>query len=409
MRSSRRPRRPSGLPPGQMGNSEVGHLNLGAGRPVLPDLQRHRRGAVRRHCSTTGAAILAACQRAARPGRSLHLISLVGPGGVHANDRHLVAMADLARRRSVGEVRVHALLDGRDSARASADLFVPDLERRLAAVHPDARIATVGGRYYGWTATSAGSARRRRTPRSSTARGTTQRPPRRHRRRRTREARPTSSSSRPSSTAWTAASDDGDAVIHANYRADRARQLTHALADREFEGYRPSSPTERCTDGLPRRDVDGGTRRGCSVEVAFPPEIAHSLAEELSGLGSRPVPRRRDREYAHARISSTAVDDGPWPGEERRLIPKPQGRDVRPRARDERRQGVTDALVAAIDPITTTSSSRTTQTPTWSATPASGLPRIRPSTTIDRCLGRIVKAVESARGARPPRSGRCCC
>ena len=136
-----------GLPPGQMGNSEVGHLNLGAGRPVLQDLPRID-AAIADGSFFDRPALLAACRRAARPGGRLHLISLIGPGGVHANDRHLVALAELAARRGVPRVRVHALLDGRDTPPRSALGFVADLERRLAAAHPDARIATVGGRYY---------------------------------------------------------------------------------------------------------------------------------------------------------------------------------------------------------------------------------------------------------------------
>ena len=137
-----------GLPPGQMGNSEVGHLNLGAGRPVLQDLPRID-AAIADGSFARRPALLAACARQARPDGRLHIVSLIGPGGVHAHDRHLVAVAALAAAQGVPTVRIHALLDGRDtpptlgvspSSRTS--------RRRLAAVHPDARIATVGGRYW---------------------------------------------------------------------------------------------------------------------------------------------------------------------------------------------------------------------------------------------------------------------
>ena len=136
-----------GLPEGQMGNSEVGHLNLGTGQPVLQDLPR-----IDKSISTgsffTRPVLLELCARAKEADHTLHLISLVGPGGVHANDRHLVAVAELAARQGVKRVRVHGLLDGRDTPPRSAIEFVPDLETRLAAVHPDAKIATIGGRYY---------------------------------------------------------------------------------------------------------------------------------------------------------------------------------------------------------------------------------------------------------------------
>src|SRR3954466_15293206 len=136
-----------GLPAGQMGNSEVGHLNIGAGRPVLQDLPRID-AAIADGSFFERPAPAAAGDRAAGRGRPLHLISLIGPGGVHANDRHLVALTELAARRRVPEVRIHALLDGRDTPPRSALGFVSDLEARLAAAHPDARIASVGGRYW---------------------------------------------------------------------------------------------------------------------------------------------------------------------------------------------------------------------------------------------------------------------
>ena len=135
-----------GLPAGQMGNSEVGHLNLGAGRPVLQDLHRID-AAIADGSFFTRPALLAACERAKATGR-LHAVGLIGPGGVHANDRHLVALVELAARHGVPSVRIHALLDGRDTPPSSALGFMADLEARLAAVHPDARIASVGGRYY---------------------------------------------------------------------------------------------------------------------------------------------------------------------------------------------------------------------------------------------------------------------
>src|SRR5436190_19665853 len=108
-----------GLPPGQMGNSEVGHLNLGAGRPVLQDLPRID-AAIADGSFFERPALLAACERARETGR-LHAISLIGPGGVHANDRHLVALVELAARQGVPSVRLHAHRDGRDTPPRSAD------------------------------------------------------------------------------------------------------------------------------------------------------------------------------------------------------------------------------------------------------------------------------------------------
>jgi 2,3-bisphosphoglycerate-independent phosphoglycerate mutase len=137
-----------GLPEGQMGNSEVGHLNLGAGRPVLQDLPRID-AAIADGSFARNAVLQEAVRRAAQPGRRLHLISLIGPGGVHAEDGQLVAVAAMAHLAGAADVAVHALTDGRDTPPRSGVAFMADLEARLRAAHPRSRVATVGGRYYG--------------------------------------------------------------------------------------------------------------------------------------------------------------------------------------------------------------------------------------------------------------------
>jgi len=137
-----------GLPKGQMGNSEVGHLNLGAGRPVVQDLPRID-AEMEGGAFFENSALLHAVDRAASGGHRLHLIGLIGTGGVHSVDRHAVAVARLARQRGANDVVVHGLLDGRDTPPRSAIEFVPDFELRLKAEHPGARIATIGGRYWG--------------------------------------------------------------------------------------------------------------------------------------------------------------------------------------------------------------------------------------------------------------------
>jgi len=227
-----------GLPNGQMGNSEVGHLNLGTGQEVLQDLPR-----IDRSISSGGfftrPVLLELCARAKEDDHTLHLISLVGPGGVHANDRHLIAVAELAARQGVKRVRVHGLLDGRDTPPRSAVEFVPDLERRLAAAHPNARIASIGGRYYAmdrdkrWERTQKGydaivnghanfhAASAVAAVEAGYERGEND-----------EFITPTVIDGVDHGTVA-----DGDAVLHCNFRADRARQLSHALADADFAGF----------------------------------------------------------------------------------------------------------------------------------------------------------------------------
>ncbi|MEP6639378.1 MAG: 2,3-bisphosphoglycerate-independent phosphoglycerate mutase, partial [Chloroflexota bacterium] len=287
-----------GLPPGQMGNSEVGHLNLGAGRPVLQDLPRID-AAIADGSFFERPAFVAACERATRPHGRLHVISLIGPGGVHANDRHLVALAQLAAQQGVLSVRVHALLDGRDTPPRSAIAYVAALEERLGAAHPDARIASLGGRYYAMDRDS----RWDRVERGYDAivHGVGERAP---------------SATAAIEAGYQRGENDeflsptiiegvdgrvrsGDPVIHANFRADRARQLSHALADPDFHGFERTGP-----DGQPPpMDLLLVTmseyEAGLPVTVAFPPEQARSLAQTFSEAGWRQFHVAETEKYAH--------------------------------------------------------------------------------------------------------------
>ena len=134
-----------GLPSGQMGNSEVGHLNLGAGRVVMQDLVRIT-AAIEDGSFFSNRVLVDACRRAVSSGGTLHLMGLVGRGGVHAHADHLHALVDLAERERVPRVAIHALLDGRDTLPKSALGFMRELEEY---VRGRAVIASLGGRYYG--------------------------------------------------------------------------------------------------------------------------------------------------------------------------------------------------------------------------------------------------------------------
>jgi 2,3-bisphosphoglycerate-independent phosphoglycerate mutase len=382
-----------------MGNSEVGHLNLGAGRPVLQDLPRID-AAIADGSFATRPALLDACDRAARPGQKLHIVSLIGPGGVHANDRHLVALVELAATRRVASVRIHALLDGRDTPPRSAVAFVDDLERRLAEAHPDARIATIGGRYFAMD-------RDQRWER--TAQGY-------------RAIVHGAGAVAPSAVAAIEAAyargendefvtptviegvdgrvGDGDAIIHANFRADRARQLTHALADgEEFDAFDRDVPRPRPKDVLVVTMTE--YESGLPVEVAFGPEEAYSLAHAASDAGWRQFHVAETEKYAHVTYFFNGGREAPLPGEERRLVPSPKVAtyDLQP---EMSAPGVTDALIAALDTdaydlivANFANADMVGHTGVWDAT-------VSAVETIDRCLGRIVAALEAgdARAAR---------
>ena len=380
-----------GLPPGQMGNSEVGHLNLGAGKPVLQDLPRID-AAIADGSFNERPALLEATRRSTGDDGRLHIVSLIGPGGVHANDRHLVALVGLAARHGVRHVRIHALLDGRDTPPSSALGFLADLEGRLTVAHPDARIASVGGRYWAmdrdkrWERTERGydaivHGEGSYAPSASAAieaayaRGETD-----------EFVSPTVIDGVDGLVR------DGDPIIHANFRADRARQLTHALALPDFSDFDRTSPRGRPAPA-PFVVTMTAYEDGLPVAVAFPPEAARSLAQAFSEAGWTQFHVAETEKYAHVTYFFNGGVESPYPGEDRLLVPSPKVAtyDLQP---EMSAPGVTDALVGAIasdryDFIVANFANpdMVGHTGIWDAT-------IRALETIDRCLGRIVEAIE---------------
>ena len=392
-----------GLPPGQMGNSEVGHLNLGAGRPVLQDLPRID-AAIADGTFATRPALVAACRRAARRDGRLHLVSLIGPGGVHANDRHLVAVVELAAALGVPSVRVHALLDGRDTPPRSAIDFILDLEARLATAHPDARVATVGGRYFamdrdfrwdrverGYDAIVNGVGERAESATAAIQAGYA-------RGENDEFVAPTviagvDGTVRP-----------GDPVIHCNFRADRARQLVQALSLPVFDGFDRAAP-----DGSPAPTnlavvTMTAYEADLPVEVAFPPEQARSLAQAFSEADWRQFHVAETEKYAHVTYFFNGGVEPPYPGEERVLVPslKVATYDLAP---EMRAVAITDELVAAIasgrfDFIVANYANpdMVGHTGRWDAT-------IVGLEVLDSCLGRIVAAIEAVDADDPDAPG----
>jgi 2,3-bisphosphoglycerate-independent phosphoglycerate mutase len=378
-----------GLPVGQMGNSEVGHLNIGAGRPVLQDLPRID-GQIADGSFKQNAVLLEAVRTVVARGSRLHLVGLIGPGGVHSTDGHAVAIAELAREAGVEDIVVHGLLDGRDTPPRSADGFIPDFESRLVAAHPVARFAMIGGRYYGmdrdnrWERTQAWY--------QAMVHGHGY------------QTEPAADASSALAAAYARGENDefvkptlirgvdgrvrdGDLVIHFNFRADRARQLTHALVDTDFTAF------DRGTDA-PHPDVVTLTEYegGLPVAVAYPPMVVASLAEVVAGLGWRQFHVAETEKYAHVTYFFNGGVEQAWPGEERKLVPSPKVAtyDLQP---EMSAVGVTDALVAAIgsgdyDFIVANFANpdMVGHTGVWQAT-------VTACTFLDGCLGRVADAV----------------
>ncbi|MBA2278380.1 MAG: phosphoglycerate mutase (2,3-diphosphoglycerate-independent), partial [Chloroflexia bacterium] len=227
-----------GLPSGQMGNSEVGHTNLGAGFIVHQSIVRIDR-AIADGSFAQNTALLEAIDRTSSGDHALHLIGLLSDGGVHSHIRHLDALLALAAERGAGRVIIHAITDGRDTSPTSGTRFVADLEERIAAAGAG-QIGTVMGRYYAmdrdhrWERTQAAyDALVHGT--GTTANSALAAVERSYAEEVTDEfIDPTviaSPDGRPSTIA------DGDSVILFNFRADRVRQLTRALALSDFDGF----------------------------------------------------------------------------------------------------------------------------------------------------------------------------
>jgi 2,3-bisphosphoglycerate-independent phosphoglycerate mutase len=332
---------PVGLPDGQMGNSEVGHLNLGAGRIVMQDLVRIALS-ISDGSFFRNEALVSACRRAVRTGGTLHLMGLIGDGGVHALDKHLFALIDLAERERVPRVVVHALLDGRDTLPTSALGYMQDL---MAYGRGRMRVASLGGRYYGMD-------RDRRWERTELwyraavqGIGPTVIDPVRaiaeaYERGETDEfIKPfvVTDDGGP-----IAPFRDGDELICFNFRSDRMRQIVRALVETPFEGFR--------VEPRPRVGVTTVTVYDPKFELpaAFPPQsMARIMAEVLAERGMRTFRTAETEKYPHVTYFFNGGLETPYPGEERLLVPsqKVATYDLMP---EMSAAGVTDVLTAAI-------------------------------------------------------------
>ena len=335
-----------GLPEGQMGNSEVGHLNLGAGRVVMQDLVRISES-VRDGSFHENPAFVDACERVKANGGTLHLLGLIGKGGVHGLDQHLFALIDLAARRGVPKVAIHAMLDGRDTLPRSALAY---LRETIAVAAGRAVIASVGGRYYGmdrdkrWSRTELayraavdGVGPRTTDPldaiRQAYDAGTTDEflvP-----------AVVVDEGGNPLATMR-----DGDAVICWNYRSDRMRQIVRALGDPAFDGFDVKGRPELL---IVTMTVYDQTLDRIGVRAAFPPQsMARIVAEVLTDRGLTMLKTAETEKYPHVTYFYNGGNETPFKGEERLLVPSQQVAtyDLAP---EMSARGVTDVLVNAME------------------------------------------------------------
>jgi 2,3-bisphosphoglycerate-independent phosphoglycerate mutase len=306
-----------GLPDGQMGNSEVGHLNLGAGAIVKQDLARID-DSIADGSFFDNEALLGACERARNSPRGrLHLLGLVSDGGVHSGWEHIEATIELASQEGVPDVVFHAFTDGRDTLPHGGKGYVGELERWLRQA---GRVATVSGRYYAmdrdtrWERIKLAydaivHAEGLRAISSEEAIAASY------------ERGETDEFVKPTVIGNYDGVADGDVGIFINFRPDRAREMTRALSEPDFDEF-PRA-------GGPRLDLTTMTayRKGWPYPVAFPEARPQTtLAETISAAGGRQLHVAETEKYAHVTYFFNGGREQEWEGEERRLVDSP--RDV---------------------------------------------------------------------------------
>ena len=385
-----------GLPCGQIGNSEVGHLNLGAGRVVKQDLVRISQ-AIADGSFFTNDVFVDACRSVRETAGTLHLVGLIGTGGVHAIDRHLHALLDLAERERVPRVAVQVMLDGRDTMPRSGLAFLQELTTRIKG---RAVIGSVGGRYFGmdrdhrWDRTEkwyrsavVGAPPKATDPmavvREAYERGETD-----------EFVVPTAIVNDAGSPI--APMRDGDAVICFNYRSDRMRQIVRALAQPDFTGFDVA--------GRPRLRIATMTQydktfADWGVQVAFAPQsMANIVGEVISKAGLTNLRTAETEKYAHVTYFFNGGIEPPFPGEDRRLVPsqKVATYDLAP---EMSAPGITDVLCAAIEArehdFVLCNYANGDMVGHTGSIPAT----ITAVETVDACLTRVLASAEAA-GAR---------
>jgi 2,3-bisphosphoglycerate-independent phosphoglycerate mutase len=383
-----------GLPDGQMGNSEVGHMSLGAGRVLYQDFTRISKD-IRDGEFFNNPTLTSAVDAAVTKNGAVHVIGLLSDGGVHSHEDHLIAMCELASKRGA-TVYVHAFLDGRDTPPRSAEKSLIKMDQALSALstpeHP-ARIASICGRYYAMD-------RDERWDRVELAydlltQGISN-----------RKAGNTESGLalaymveendefvKPTTIGEKVFIQDNDSVIFMNFRADRARELTRAFVEQDFQGFtRKACPKLSAFVMLTRYSAK------IDAPVAYMPLETHNgLGEYLSSLGKTQLRISETEKYAHVTFFFSGGREEPYVGEKRILIKSPDVAtyDLKP---EMSAYEVTDALVDAIESgeydvlvVNFANGDMVGHTGIFSAA-------VKAVEALDLCVGRVYDAVMKTKG-----------
>ncbi len=331
-----------GLPDGQMGNSEIGHMNIGAGRVVLADLPQID-AAIADGSLAQNERLLAFITTLQTSGGRAHLLGLLSPGGVHSHQDHMVALARILDQAGIA-CCIHAILDGRDTPPESARGYMQTFEDNLKAQAPKATIATVSGRYYAMDRDKRWDRVEKAYRIISAASGP---------RFETADAAIAASYGEDISDEFLvpAAIGDysgmaaGDGLLMANFRADRAREILATFVDPAFGEFETAHPKLSATLGM----VEYSEALSAYMPATFPPEtIADSFGEVVARAGLKQLRIAETEKYAHVTFFLSGGREAPFDGEDRILVPSPDVAtyDLKP---EMSAPEVTDKLVAAIE------------------------------------------------------------
>ena len=380
-----------GLPDGQMGNSEVGHMNLGAGRVVYQDFTRVTK-AIRDGEFFENPAICAAVDQAVAAGKAVHIMGLLSDGGVHSHQDHLVAMVELAARRGAQHIYLHAFLDGRDTPPRSAQSSIELLDATFARLSKG-RIASLIGRYFAMDRDNRWDRVEQAYNLIVDGQGQFQAD--------NAVAGLEAAYAREESDEFVKATvigapvrvEDGDAVVFMNFRADRARELTRAFVEKNFAGFARTRVPQLAGYVML-------TQYAASIDApsAFAPEpLTNVLGEYLANNGKTQLRIAETEKYAHVTFFFSGGREEPFPGEERILIPSPNVAtyDLQPQMSAPE---VTDRIVDAIENqrydviiVNYANGDMVGHTGVFEAA-------VQAVECLDACMGRIVAALDKVGG-----------
>lgn len=384
-----------GLPSGQMGNSEVGHLNIGAGRVVYQEFTRIDL-AIKSGSFFTNPALKHAIDFAKQNGRAMHILGLLSDGGVHSHDRHIQAMLTMAANEGLDKIYLHMFLDGRDTAPKSAELFITNLQAKIDELKAG-QIASIIGRYYAmdrdsrWQRVKAAYDLITQGKAEFTAPDAITGLNMAYARGETDEFIKATSIVPPGGAPIRV--EEGDTMVFMNFRSDRARQISRTFIEPDFHEF------ERAYQ--PKLG-DFVTLTGYSdefdVSVAFPPErIRNGFGEHIAQLGLKQLRIAETEKYPHVTFFFNGGEETVYAGEERIMVPSPDVAtyDMKP---EMSAFELTDKLVAAIerrqfDAIICNYANADMVGHTGNMAAA-----IKAIEALDLCLGRVIPAMQAAGG-----------